>query len=218
MNPVLAAVCLPAPRDAMPAGSTRGVSTAGAPRVSFASLLLGSAPVACAPAGRSTQSASTGTRLVSAAAARAGDAPPGAHDGSASPDDDPHAHAARRRAPTGEPLQPGWSHLAACLAPPVAQQAPAAASPQARAAVSLEDLMPAMVRRIAWSGDRDRGTVRLEIAAGELDGATLLVHAAGGRVRVQLDVPAGIDARRWQQRIERRLASRGVPVDAVEVT
>ncbi|MDP8998770.1 MAG: hypothetical protein M3O46_01515 [Myxococcota bacterium] len=86
-----------------------------------------------------------------------------------------------------------------------------------RAATSLEDLLPALVRRIAWSGDRHRGSVRLELGAGELAGATLLVHAENGQVRVHLDVPPGTDAARWHQRICDRLASRGVQA-AVEVT
>jgi hypothetical protein len=88
----------------------------------------------------------------------------------------------------------------------------------ARAAASLEDLLPALVRRIAWSGDRHRGTVRLELGAGELAGATLLVHAEGGRVRVHMEVPPGVDAGRWRERICQRLSSRGLPTDAVEVT
>jgi hypothetical protein len=73
------------------------------------------------------------------------------------------------------------------------------------------------VRRIAWSGDRHRGTVRLELGAGELAGGTLLVHAEDGRVRVHLDVPPGVDTRQWEQRIRDRLAARGVATDIVEV-
>jgi hypothetical protein len=92
------------------------------------------------------------------------------------------------------------------------------AASNARAAASLDDLVPSLVRRIAWSGDRRRATMRLEIGAGALSGATLLVHAEAGRVRVHLDVPPGVDAQAWQRRIERRLASRGVATDSVEVT
>jgi hypothetical protein len=87
-----------------------------------------------------------------------------------------------------------------------------------RAAASLEDLLPALVRRVAWSGDGRRGTMRLELGAGDLAGSTLLVHAEGGRVRVRLEVPPGIDAHGWQERIEQRLQSRGIPTDAVEIT
>lgn len=131
-----------------------------------------------------------------------------------------------------DPLDPLHRHRAALAAPdvlsspsplamphpPAATLLAGAATSTARAATSLEDLVPGLVRRIAWSGDRHRGTVRLELGAGELAGATLLVHAEGGRVRVHLDVPPGVDGGRWQQRIRNRLASRGVPADAVEVT
>ena len=87
-----------------------------------------------------------------------------------------------------------------------------------RAAASLEDILPTLVRRIGWSGDRHRGTVRIELGASELAGGTLLVHAEGGRVRVHLDAPPGVDIRQWQQRICDRLAKRGVSTDSVEVT
>jgi len=86
------------------------------------------------------------------------------------------------------------------------------------AAKSLEDLLPALVRRIAWSSDGQRGSVRLELGAGELAGATLLVHADAGRVSVHMDVPPGIDAAQWERRLRERLASRGLATDAVEVT
>jgi hypothetical protein len=92
------------------------------------------------------------------------------------------------------------------------------ATTNARMGASLEDLFPALVRRIAWSGDRHRGTVRIELGAGELAGGTLLVHAEDGRVRVHLDAPPGADSRQWQQRIRDRLATRGLATDSVEVT
>jgi hypothetical protein len=87
-----------------------------------------------------------------------------------------------------------------------------------RSAVSLQDLLPTLVRRVAWSTDGKRGTARLEIGSGDLAGATLLVHADAGRVRVQLEVPAGADAPSWRERIVRRLAAREIPVDEVEVS
>jgi hypothetical protein len=89
---------------------------------------------------------------------------------------------------------------------------------RARASASLEHLLPALVRRVAWSGDGRRGTARLEIGAGDLAGAVLQIDADEGRVRVRLDVPAGVDARAWQERIERSLRDRNVPTDALEVT
>jgi hypothetical protein len=89
---------------------------------------------------------------------------------------------------------------------------------RAHVAASLEHLLPALVRRVAWSGDGRRGTARLEIGAGDLAGAILRIDADEGRVRVHLDVPPGVDARSWHQRIERSLRDRNVPTDALEVS
>lgn len=85
------------------------------------------------------------------------------------------------------------------------------------ARTSLEELLPALVRRIAWSGDGRRGTVRIELGAGALAGATLLVHADEGRVRVHLSAPAGADGEAWGRRIRDRLATRNIHVEDVEV-
>jgi hypothetical protein len=86
---------------------------------------------------------------------------------------------------------------------------------------SLEELLPALVRKIAWSGDERRGAVRIEVGAGPLAGATLLVQARAGRVEVTLSAAAadagGIDAEAWRDRIARRLEARGLEVDAVRV-
>jgi hypothetical protein len=98
-----------------------------------------------------------------------------------------------------------------------------AASPLA--AASLEELLPRLVRRVAWSGDGRRGAVRLELGAGPFEGATLLVQADGGRVEVMLDAglasggPAGADAaavHAWRDRIAARLEAQGVDA-SVEV-
>jgi hypothetical protein len=85
-------------------------------------------------------------------------------------------------------------------------------------ATSLEDIWPALVRRATWSGDDKRGSARLEIGSGELAGATLVVHSERGRVRVHLTTPPGSDTRSWRERIVRRLASRDIPADEVEVS
>jgi len=99
--------------------------------------------------------------------------------------------------------------------PPVAEP-PAAGAPPVRA--SLEDLLPALVSRVAWSGDARRSAVRMELGAGSLSGATLLVQSDKGRVEVRLSVPPGVDAEAWRARIASRLAARGLDVDLVEVT
>jgi hypothetical protein len=95
------------------------------------------------------------------------------------------------------------------VAPPIAADANARAS--------LEDIVPMLVRKIAWFGDGRRGSVRVELAAGELAGATLLVHAHDGRVNVELCAVSDVDTEGWRTRIAERLAARGIAVDGIEV-
>ncbi len=126
----------------------------------------------------------------------------------------------RRRAHHDEPLDPTARHLAQLAPPQVAGVAilPAASAPEVHARASLEHLLPALVRRIAWAGDGRRGSVRMELGSGALAGATVLVHADGGRVRVEIDAPAGADREEWKARISERLARSGLDVEHVEVT
>ncbi len=133
------------------------------------------------------------------------------------PGDDPLDPLERRRAALAPPDLPAASVPLPSPDPRSVTTDPRDAASSARAA-SLEELVPALVRRIAWSGDRHRGAMRLELGAGELAGGTLLVQAEGGRVRVRLDAPPGTDVARWRQRISDRLALRGVQADSVEVT
>lgn len=122
----------------------------------------------------------------------------------------------RRRAAFGPPegcalFPPALAHL------PPASPTNAVGTPSA-AALTLEQLIPALVRRVAWAGDRHRGSVHLELGAGELVGTTLIVHAEAGTVRVNMVTPNGVDTALWQERISRRLALRGIPTESVEVT
>jgi hypothetical protein len=126
----------------------------------------------------------------------------------------------RKKPAHDDGLDPSARH-AAQLAPPVlggaSPSAPASpAQIEARVRSSVEDLLPALVRRVAWSGDGRRGTVRLELGAGELAGGTLLVHVDDGRVRVRLSAPPGVDVGAWRERILGRLEARGLTVDSVE--
>jgi len=90
--------------------------------------------------------------------------------------------------------------------------------PEVRPRASLEDLLPQIVKRIAWGGDARKGSVRMELGGGVLAGGTVLVHADEGRVRVELATPPGCDPAEWRRRIEARLVARGIAVDAIEVT
>jgi len=83
--------------------------------------------------------------------------------------------------------------------------------------MSVEELWPALVRKVAWSGDARRGSIRLELGAGALAGATVLIQSDEGRIRVQLSVPAGVDLDAWRARIARRLATRGMQVEDIDV-
>jgi hypothetical protein len=100
-------------------------------------------------------------------------------------------------------------------APPRASALENAVSATSR--VSLERLLPQLVRRIAWSGDAHRGTARLEFGQGQLEGATLIVHSDRGAVSVQLEVPPGVDGAEWKARIGKRLDARGLHIAELEV-
>lgn len=120
---------------------------------------------------------------------------------------------ARPKPSEHELLDPA-TRQAAQLAPPLATPlAPAPAEAVApRARVSMEELLPQLVRRIAWAGDRRKGTVQLELGAGRHAGTTVTVHADEGRVRVEL---AGAGADELRGRIDARLRERGIQVESV---
>jgi hypothetical protein len=131
-------------------------------------------------------------------------------------------HAARLAPPSagargpGEPALSGSTSVGAGTAPTAAP--PAGAPPVA----TLEDLMPGLVRRVAWSGDSRRGALRLVIGSGGLAGASLLVQATAGRVDVTLGTEPGTSLTRdeleaWRDRIAARLEARGFDVGVVEV-
>jgi hypothetical protein len=99
--------------------------------------------------------------------------------------------------------------------------APGAPSSVAPVVASLEEILPHLVRKVAWSGDARRGAVRLELGAGRLAGAALLVQADGGRVEVTLDTQGMVGgeeaaAEAWRDRIASRLRDQGVDAN-VEV-
>jgi hypothetical protein len=124
-----------------------------------------------------------------------------------------HAHA-------GDDLDP-VARQAALLAPPQTTASTPVdretAAAQTNARVSLEELVPQLVKKIAWSGDAQRGTVRMELGAGDLAGGTLTVSAENGRVSVHVSAPPGTDASEWKSRIANRLEARGIAVDTVHV-
>lgn len=128
----------------------------------------------------------------------------------------------RNRHAHGESDLDPMARQAAQLAPPQTMTATApmereTAAAQTNARVSLEELVPQLVKKIAWSGDAQRGMVRMELGAGDLAGGTLTVSAENGRVSVHVAAPPGTDAHAWKTRIASRLEARGIAVDTVHV-
>jgi hypothetical protein len=110
------------------------------------------------------------------------------------------------------PLAASMSFAPAPLPMPVVE-APTLVTARA----SLETLLPAMVKRIAWSGDGQRGAVRIELGSGSLSGAVLMLRAEAGRVSVHMTTPPGTSTEEWRSRIEARLKASGVDVEDIHV-
>lgn len=146
------------------------------------------------------------------------------------PERDPHARPEPWRRPEDAPPEPSLAdeRLALSLAPPCftppAPVAPAAAAapPVAASALagaagraSLEDLFGAGVRRVAWAGDARRGTARVEMGEGLLEGAVVMVHAEGSRVSIEVSGADGARTSAWAERVRARLAQKGVDVEEI---
>jgi hypothetical protein len=81
----------------------------------------------------------------------------------------------------------------------------------------LETLISRMARRLAWGSDGRRATARLELGAGPLAGATVLLSTEGRAVELAVELPPGTSALAWQERIRRRLEERGFELTRLEV-
>jgi len=130
-------------------------------------------------------------------------------------------------------LAPPQAHVPVSLDLPPSRVAPPPPAGTAGAAsqvpASLEDLMPGLVRKVAWSGDGRRAAMRLELGSGALAGATIVVQATGSRVDVTvvtLAATAGssqppqarAELEAWRDRIAARLEARGIDVGSIDVT
>jgi hypothetical protein len=114
-----------------------------------------------------------------------------------------------------DPLARHAAHLAPPATPSTPNEALSASANEPVRARSLEELLPALVRRIAWAGDRHKGTVHLELGAGAYAGTTVTVHADGGRVRVELGGTEGPELERLRARLDARLRGHGLDVESV---
>ena len=224
-----------------PAASTAPAARQGSAAVSFGTVLgrrVGSHATATR---RESRAPGTPSRVAGSAhgasAAAGGDAPrrEGVHAGrergeaddatgggvpTPSNADDEGAVAATTKREVNEELDaldPSARHAAHLAPPTTSALAPAmsASTSEPVRARSLEELLPALVRRIAWAGDRHRGTVRLELGAGVHAGTTVTVHADGGRVRVELGGAEGPELDRLRSRLDARLRAHGLDVESV---
>jgi hypothetical protein len=82
--------------------------------------------------------------------------------------------------------------------------------------MNMDHLVSQLVKRIGWSGDGRRGTVRLEVGRGDLAGATLLVEADEGGVDVDVELPPGVSADAYGG-LRQRLEARGLTVRSLNV-
>jgi hypothetical protein len=216
----------PSPSAHAPAPGAAG-AVARAPTVPFRSVMLGRLPNAATAkmAPRAAAPAISPRAPAAGSSARdAGSARPREREEAGSPRRaraDSDAEKGPRRPHLDESLDPA-ARQAAHLAPPAfgaaTEPSLGATVPEVHARASLEHLLPALVKRIAWAGDGRRGSVRMELGSGALSGGTVLVHADGGRVRVEIDAPAGADREAWKKRITDRLTGSGLDVEHVEVT
>ena len=73
----------------------------------------------------------------------------------------------------------------------------------------LQNLLTGLARRVAWGGDRRKGSARIELSEGALAGATLVVHTEQRSVSVELELPAGARGTGLEERLRERLEARG---------
>ena len=116
--------------------------------------------------------------------------------------DEPHG----KRADAADPLDPETRRYAQLAPPAFAHAAPVTAATSVddvapRARVSMEELLPQLVKRIAWAGDKRRGSVQMELGSGPHAGTVVTVHADDGNVRVELH---GDDTGALRRRLEDR--------------
>lgn len=83
--------------------------------------------------------------------------------------------------------------------------------------MSMELLVPELVKKIAWGGDKERATARLVLGKGALDGTSVTIHSDRGAVRVELSGRGGAELDHFRERIEQRLRDRGIRVDDVKI-
>lgn len=125
--------------------------------------------------------------------------------------EDPPLSPAPSDAPLLDPLVCALGHSRA-----IESVAPVA-TPPSTVELPLEALLERLVRRVALGGTGRRGTARLELGAGGLDGTTVTIHAdESGEVSVEVELGTGARGD-WHEGLKEKLERRGLTVKSVEV-
>ncbi len=96
------------------------------------------------------------------------------------------------------------------ITPAVVSPAPATTAAALPLREDLQNLLTGLARRVAWGGDRRKGSARIELSEGALAGATLVVHTEQRSVSVEIELPGGASgASGLEQRLLERLEGRG---------
>jgi len=77
------------------------------------------------------------------------------------------------------------------ITPTVVAQATANAPAALPLREDLQNLLTGLARRVAWGGDRRKGSARIELSEGAVAGATLVVHAEQRSISVEIELPGG---------------------------
>jgi hypothetical protein len=116
--------------------------------------------------------------------------------------------------PTDAPL---LDPLVCALSHPRTIEPVTIAAPPSTVELPVEALLERLVRRVAVGGTGRRGTARLELGAGGLDGTTVTIHADdSGEVSVEVELGPGARGD-WHEGLKEKLERRGLTVKSVEV-
>lgn len=109
-----------------------------------------------------------------------------------------------------DPIEP----FSRVLAQPVLAASPASPPglPPPAALLNEQVLLDQLVRRLSWGGNGRRGSARLELGAGHLAGATVVLHVEGREVALEVEGGAGAELEGWRAKLVERLEARGLVV------
>jgi hypothetical protein len=110
-------------------------------------------------------------------------------------------------------LDPLWCQLTRQPGPALPVEPASAFAAALPLREELQNLLTGVARRVAWGGDRRKGSARIELSDGVFAGGTLVVHTEERSVSVEIELPShGVAGHGLEQRIRERLEQRGFAV------